>query len=294
MIHKIGLGTVQFGADYGIANANGKVEQEEVFRILEYAGLHEIDFLDTAYSYGESEKVLGEFIQRNNFLFNIISKIPSLDQGFSGKIEEILLKSLNCLKVKNIYGYLIHKFEDYVSQKDLWEQMKDLKAKGTVKRIGFSLYSLEELEMLFSQNVQFDILQVPFSLFDRRFSVYFKKLKAMGVEIHVRSVFLQGLAFLNPEDLPVNLRNAKEYILRLRRIAFESKSSISSICLNFALLNPYVDKVIIGIDSLDQLKSNIEDIKSIKKVERILNMLDDLEIKDEEIILPYKWTKVKA
>ncbi len=55
LLSKISLGTVQFGMDYGIANVRGKVDKEEVFKIMDLASSKKIGFLDTAYSYGESE-----------------------------------------------------------------------------------------------------------------------------------------------------------------------------------------------------------------------------------------------
>ncbi len=229
-------------------------------------------------------------IEKESFSFKIVSKIPPLGDDFSGQVEKVFLESLAALKMDSIYGYLIHKFEDYLLNKGLWEQMKELKNKKKVRKIGFSLYNPEELETLFSNDVIFDIIQVPYSIFDRRFAGYFKTLKSKGVEIHVRSVFLQGLVFLEPQGLPENLNKAKDYLFRLRSVAAVNGVSINSICLNFALLNPLVDKVVIGVDCADHFKNNLRDIESSEEINSLIDKLDDLKIDDEDVILPYKWT----
>ncbi|MDD5681326.1 MAG: aldo/keto reductase [Candidatus Omnitrophica bacterium] len=293
LLSKISLGTVQFGLDYGIANGRGKVDKAEVFKIIELANSKKVEFLDTAHSYGESEKVLGQVIEKESLSFKIVSKMPAIGNNFSGQVEKVFLESLSDLKMDSLYGYLIHKFEDYLLNKGLWEQMKGLKDKRMVKKIGFSLYNPEELETLLSNGVRFDIIQMPYSIFDRRFAGYFKTLKSKGVEIHVRSVFLQGLAFLDPQNLHGNLDKAKECLLLLRSIAAENDVSINSICLNFALLNPFVDKVVIGIDGIGHLKDNLRDISLAEKINSMIDKLDSLSIDDEDVILPYKWTGAK-
>lgn len=290
LVNKLCLGTAQFGTDYGIANPTGKVGKEEVIKILKYASYLGVDFLDTAHSYGHSEKVLGEFIENNKPGFKVVSKLPPLTDKGVCRIETLFFESLADLKLDKLYGYLIHKFDDYLSCKEVWAVLRSLKRKGLVKKIGFSLYNPCELERLFSEKVEFDIIQVPYSIFDRRFSGNFEALRANGVEIYVRSVFLQGLAFLALEDLPAHLAGAKKYLLRLRSIAAEKNISVNAICLNFALLNPYVDKVVIGVDSLKQLEKNLQDTGLADRVSSIIDGLDDLRIDNEDILLPYKWT----
>ena len=115
-------------------------------------------------------------------------------------------------------------------------------------------------------------------------------LRKKKITIYVRSVFLQGLVFMEPEALPGNLKKANNYLKILRNLAVENNISVNAVCLNFVLLNSYVDKVIMGVDSLKQLERNVDSIALIKKVKNIYKNLNILNIKDENILLPHKWS----
>ena len=207
-VDRLSLGTVQFGMPYGISNRTGRIPKEEAFKILQYAHENGIDTLDTAYSYGESEERIGDFIAASGRNFNIVSKAPHLDKHGVSDIEGYCLETLKRLRKKNIYGYLIHKFDDIVRHKNQWSKLESLKRKGLVRKIGVSLYNPQDLEYLLSNDTRIDIIQFPYSVFDRRFEGYFALLKEKNIEIHVRSVFLQGFVFLKPDDLPSSLTKA--------------------------------------------------------------------------------------
>ena len=289
MITRLALGTVQFGQDYGIANTKGKIREEEVFTILDYAAESGIDRLDTAMAYGDSEERIGKYLSNGACRFNIVSKLPPLERYVSGT-EALLLKStLDRLGIKQLYGYLVHRFDDFLKYDGLWEGLNALRARGLVKRLGFSLYSCEELELLLDRKIDFDIIQIPYSIFDRRFEQYFDVLKKKGAEIQARSVFLQGLVFLSSKNLPVFFERARPQLQYLEGIADEDNISISALCLNFALANLSVDKVIIGVDSLEHLRANIGVLNEFDRVKNIYPKLQRLKIEDEEILLPFKW-----
>lgn len=282
------LGTVQFGLDYGIANEGRKVEKGEVFEILKYAYNKGINNLDTAFSYGESENLIGEFVNKSKLNFKVISKLPSLSKFDNEEgIKKIFYKSLTHLNRKDLYGYLIHKFDNFLKYDILWDILEDLKKRGYIEKIGFSLYSPRELEVLLDKRINFDIIQLPYSIFDRRFEKYFKLLKENSIEVYARSVFLQGLVFLKPDDLARSLSGASKCVYKANDLARKNDISINALCLNFALLNTNIDKVIIGVDSLEHLKENIEDVNLIQKVRNIYDKLDSLNIEDEKILLPY-------
>ena len=291
MLDRLSLGTVQFGSAYGISNKTGKIPKEEVFKILEYAHKEGIDTLDTAYAYGDSEQIIGEFISKAGYLFNIISKLPDLKDYNILEADRFCSETLKRLRQPKIYGYLTHRFDNILMYKGLLDKLESLKQKGFVQKVGVSLYKTEELQYLLNNNIHFDIIQVPYSIFDRRFESSFGLLREKNVEIYVRSVFLQGLVFLKPYDLPKNLIKARDYIIKLQSLASEYNVSVNGLCLNFVLLNTYIDKVIIGVESLKHLKKNIKDIESIEKVRDIQDILNNLHIEDENIILPYKWSK---
>ena len=291
LAEKISLGTVQFGLDYGISNSSGKVQKKEVVEILKSAGSRMIDLLDTSHSYGDSEKLIGEILHENPVPFKIVSKLPPLGKGSLDQVDDLFATSLSDLKVNSIYGYLIHRYEDYLSDQGLWERMRCLREKGLIKKIGFSLYNPNELDTILNDEIDFDIVQVPYSVFDQRFSEYFEFLSGKGIEIHVRSVFLQGLVFLAPEELPGYLAGARDHLMKLRCIESDYGVPISAICLNFPLLNKDISRVVIGVDGLSQFEEDLNNLNYSEKISEMMDLLVDLRIYDENIILPYKWSR---
>lgn len=288
-VNKICLGTVQFGLSYGIANKSGKLNKEEAFKILDFAYNNGITTLDTAYSYGNSEKIIGEFNHKIHSKFFIVSKLPHIEVFDKGAIEEAVMHSLDNLGTRHIYGYLVHKIDDFIKMPKLWDVFVDLKRKEYIEKIGFSLYTVSELENIIKRDIPFDIIQVPYSVFDRRFEEYFYELNKKGKTIYVRSVFLQGLVFLKPEELKGKLQKAKSILQNFHNFCKENAILVNALCLNFALLNPFVDKVIIGVDNLEHLKANINDLVYLSKVKENYLPLEKFIIHDEDVILPYRW-----
>ncbi|MCR4336261.1 MAG: aldo/keto reductase [Candidatus Omnitrophica bacterium] len=287
---RIALGTVQFGQVYGVANQRGQVQRSEVFDILKYAQEQGIELLDTASAYGESENVLGEFLAQEKNAFQIVSKLPANSQANASFVQQSILDSLHQLNVSRLYGYLIHQFEDFEKCPDVVSaSLQKLKEEKRVEKIGFSLYHPSELEFLWKHGVPFDLLQIPYSILDQRFELYLKDLKKSGTEVHARSLFLQGAVFLDPKDLKGNLQKAQTQIQQLHDFSSREKLSIQAMCLNFVLLNPCIDKVIIGVDGLDQLKKNLNDVLSISMVEKTYPSLLKLRIDDERIVVPKNW-----
>ncbi len=289
LIHKLCLGTAQFGMDYGIANKRGRPSKGEIFEILEYAHKAGINTLDTAYSYGSSEEIIGEYLSAYGNNFNIISKMPHLDESNSRDVGKYFSETLKKLKIQKIYGYMVHKFDDLITCKDLWTEIEFLKQQRLTDKIGVSLYKPEELEYLLNNEISFDIVQVPYNIFDHRFENYFPILKERNVEIHIRSVFLQGLFFSETNKIDEKFYTAKDKISKLCNIKKKYKIPIHTLCLCFNLLNSNIDKVVFGVDYCGQLKQNLDSLKSINKVQGIYDLLESLKFHDESVILPYNW-----
>lgn len=279
------LGTVQFGVDYGINNKRGKIPEGEVFEILSRANLSGIDTIDTADAYGNSEFLVGKYIAVERKQFKIVSKCGM------GNIRDTMNSSLKKLNVNSFYGYMVHNFSDFLKNPDLWNDLLYMKAEGKVRKIGFSLYLPSEIEEIFNRNFSVDLLQFPYSVFDQRFSGYFSKLKQMNIEIHTRSVFLQGLVFKNQLGLDPCFKKVSEKIGDLRKICKEENISISSLYINFALLNKHIDKVVVGVDSLDNLNEILKAINDKEKVKRLYEKIADFREDDENVLLPYNWKK---
>ncbi len=291
LIQKIGLGTAQFGFDYGIANKRGKVPEAEVFEILNFAWEQGINVIDTAAGYGDSEDILGRFFEKSGLNYRVVSKAPALENKNLNNFMDGLKTTLGRLKQEKIYAYLIHKFDDIVEQEFLLKQLRQSKEEGLVEKIGFSLYRVEELQYLIDRNISFDILQVPYNIFDQRFAEHFRSLKSKGVEIHARSAFLQGLFFLSVDELSENMRSARGHLKKLQSISSERGIPIRYLCLCFVLLNSHLDKIIIGVDSAAQLRQNMAFTDYLSKTNEIYEQLKRLEMKDEQVILPFLWKR---
>ena len=273
---KLVLGTVQFGLQYGV-NSAGRPSQEAVKSILSEAAKGGVATLDTSSAYGNSEEVLGESIATPS-QFKIVSKYPKGEVP----VGEMFNSTLKRLKVDKLYGYLLHHFEVYKNNPAVWDEFIVLKETGKVQKIGFSLYTPEELEFILKNGSPFDLIQVPFNIFDKKFLPYMKELHEKGVEIHVRSTFLQGLFFKDRNALPEKLQTMKEYLLQLDDFSKKSGLSISEIALNYNLQNPYIDGVLIGVDNVDQLRMNLDSVKNTP-----INI--EIEVKEQELLNPVNW-----
>ena len=288
-IKKLALGTVQFGLKYGINNQNGQIPKEEARKILDYAFKHGIDTLDTAQVYGTSEKIVGELVKQGKYCFKIISKLAA-DVRNAEKLDVCFTSSLLNLGSDQLYGYLFHDFTSYKDNPRLLSEIVKLKEEGKVRKIGFSLYYPEEVDYLIENQVPFDIVQFPMNVFDQRFDRCLDALKKKNIEVHIRSVFLQGLMFKRPESLEDYFMKIKPKIIKLNQLADELNVSIASLCLNFITQKPQVDKVVIGVDSLDNLKENIHSL-TYRIPEDIIIFLKTLNEESEKIILPFNWMK---
>lgn len=282
MINKLALGTVQFGLDYGINNNSGQVSSESVEEILAYAKSKGIDTIDTAFAYGNSETVLGRTDSLSDF--KVVSKLPTEVRNNPKYFLDLSLKNLG---LSRMYGYLLHNFSIYKEDKTIWQELIALKRDGLIEKIGVSLYSVEELEELWSDNVQLDLVQVPYNLFDRRFDKVLPELKERGVEVHTRSTFLQGLFFMHLDQLPDYFNSIKEKLLFLKEYSKETNISIASLCLAFVLSNPKIDKIVIGVDNKNQLIENIKTEEYLKQID--FTVFRELKTDILEIINPALW-----
>ena len=281
---KLVLGTVQFGTNYGINNTSGQVPLDEVCRILEIASEAGVKTLDTSSAYGESERVLGEALRRSNKPFNIVSKYPKSDLG----VRETFQKSLQNLGVDSLYGYLVHHFEFYQEHPEIFDEMTALKQEGKIQKVGFSLYNVEQLQYLLDCNVQFDILQFPYNIFDKQFEPYMPRLVEMGVEIHTRSAFLQGLFFKDTKTLPEKLKPLKKYLDVLHLFCKNRGISVEQLALGYVLANPNVKGALIGVDNHSQLEVNLK-VASVLLTDADIDYIQNIDIIEDWLLNPVNW-----
>ena len=284
-LQKLAIGTAQFGLNYGISNQTGQCSFEDVCEILKKAEKLGINTLDTAAAYGNSESVLGEALQETKTSFNIVTKLS----GKEDSVVKTIGFSLEKLQSESVYGCLFHDYNSWKQQPQLLDELQKQKAEGKISKVGFSLYYPQQAEELLENKIAFDLVQVPYSLFDQRFETIFKKLKKVGVEIHTRSVFLQGLFFLQPEKISPYFQEILPQIATAKAFSEKHKIPLNLLLLGFAVLNPEIDKVVIGVENADQLEKNSAFINYLPQLKELYPELQKFALENEEFLLPFNW-----
>ena len=289
MNSKLILGTVQFGLDYGVNNTSGKPSKENIKSILDFAYNSGIQLLDTAEAYGDSQNKIGEYHNNSTNKFNVITKFNSNTEGFSLNIIERVYNNLKILDVDKLYCYMFHSFDGF--NKYFEKYRKDLlilKRDGIINNIGVSLYSNDELESVLKFN-EITLVQLPFNLLDnnnKRGNII-KKAKAKGIEIHTRSAFLQGLFFKNTSELTIKIKLLEPYLNLLNDLCDEDYK-MNDLALNYVCNQKNIDKVLIGVDNVQQLESNIlSEKKYIKK--ELTNNIEAIDVEETKLLNPSNW-----
>jgi aryl-alcohol dehydrogenase-like predicted oxidoreductase len=289
-VTRIALGTAQFGLNYGIANILGQVDHTSVKKILERALLGKIDTLDTAISYGDSEVNLGK-AGVNDFL--VFTKLPEAPKS----IDDINLwafqntnDSLKKLNLKCIEGLLLHKPLQLLSQhgEKIYNALLNLKKEGLVRKIGISIYSPNELDLILGK-FRFDLIQAPLSLVDQRLvnSGWLKRIHNEGIELHTRSVFLQGLLLMSYADIPSKFKKWDVLWNEWHYWLMSTNSSAVDACLFYPLMFPEISRVIVGVDNLTQLDMVIKSANY-----KLPSDLPNLSSNDLQLINPSEWSKL--
>ncbi len=285
---KLAIGTAQFGLDYGVANLTGKTSAEEVTKILDYAHQRGVLSIDTAISYGDAENILGKYGVRD---WQIVTKLPPSDSCESSA-NKIICDSLKRLCVDSLDGVLMHRANDLFDEKgsDAYKQLLNLKEKGVIKKIGISIYDPTLLDIVLNR-FEIDIVQAPFNVLDRRIlnTGWMSRLKEKGIELQVRSIFLQGLLLMEPENRPKIFRKWQKVWSKWDKHISITKKSRLEACLQWVMSFYEIDKIIVGIDCLEQL----EKIMNTPPVSKVIQPLD-VECNDPLLLDPFNWQRIEA
>ncbi len=260
MTKRLALGTAQFGLVYGVANKDGKVDSREVAELLLEASRLGVDTLDTAVAYGDSETVLGRIGVSK---WNIVTKLPPLPEGcqdVDGWVFSEMRGSLQRLGVDHVDAVLLHRPNQLLTSEGvrLYQSLQRLKAEGMAQKIGVSIYVPNELDVLF-EYFDFDLVQAPLSILDRRLvdSGWLGRLHRCGVELHARSVFLQGLLLMPSSVRPVAFQRWLPIWLEWERWLAENGLTPQQACLRYIFSLPEVARAVVGFDNVAQLRQII-------------------------------------
>jgi aryl-alcohol dehydrogenase-like predicted oxidoreductase len=295
---KLGLGTVAFGLDYGVANRDGQVAPEEVARILALAAEADIRVIDTAHLYGDSERVVGQ-TRPVTARFRLVTKTPrfggaTLTAADADALERAADGSRRALGSDRLAGLLLHHAPDALAPGSdlLFDRMAELKVRGWVEKVGVSVYNPEQLERVLDRHPgRVDLVQLPFNVLDQRLAqrpLLLQRLCDQKVEVHVRSVFLQGLLLLAPAALPPYFDPWRAALMTWQRLAGDARLSTLALALRFALEAPFVDAVVVGACSRTQLAEILEAAGSTAALPPPAAMAA-LAVDDEALINPSRW-----
>lgn len=294
-INKIILGTVQLGVNYGINNKSGKPNFEKASEILSLAFKNGIQILDSAEAYGNAHEVIGKYHQLHSNKFNVITKFSSKRTDLGNTLTDRVKKNIEVLNVDNLYAYMFHSYNDFEKYYDVYKrEIIELKQNGLIKKIGVSIYTNEEFEKLLSYD-EIDIIQIPFNVLDNVSlrGVLIEAANKKGIEIHSRSVFLQGLFFMETKDIPPQVKNIAKYVDQLNRLCQKYKVGMNEVALNYCLHQPHINQVLIGVDTSEQL---IENLKLIEKEipESLIQEINSVKVDEVELLNPSNWNKMKV
>tara|TARA_Y100001970_G_C14255143_1_gene874789 strand:+ start:5216 stop:6094 length:879 start_codon:yes stop_codon:yes gene_type:complete len=288
------LGTAQFGLDYGISNNAGKVSNavlEEIFKSAIDKGVH---YLDTANVYGDAEKKIGTFSDLTKE-FKLITKVAHLKEDLKIKeniklIKEELSMSLDKMKRDKVDILLVHKTKDILNEEgpEFFQSLIEIKNSGSTNRIGVSVYRVQELlEILEKYSV--DVIQLPLNVFNQKFlkSGILKELNKKGIEVHARSVFLQGLLLMRTGELEDYFNSIKVLHSSYQDVVFRNKLSLVEGALNFIKSVKEIDGIIFGVQDSKQLNEIIIALES-----KLFDIdYESFSVDDESITNPSQWIK---
>jgi len=287
---KLIIGGAQFGEDYGITNEIGQVKQQTINTIMEISRNNGIFLYDTAPDYGASETALGSLLGECDRVVTKTAK--SENQALTAldidDFESTFQASMGLIGRKKIYAILVHRAFDLLKpgKELLIDWLLQKKKEEQVDKVGVSVYTEEQLNEILKV-FRPDVVQLPFNILDQRLhqSGCLKKLALQGIEVHVRSVFLQGLLLIPPERLPTYFQFARKYFDAVMSVAEKQGYSALELSLGFVMNHKYIDKVIVGICDKNQLLQIIDACSIVLNSE----MYHGLACDDESVVHPGKW-----
>jgi len=291
-MNKLGIGTAQFGMDYGINSTQGKVTSDEIKKILEFAKLHNINLLDTAFSYGTSEKSLGV---NDISKFRVVTKIKKfMNNSITKKDIEMVdrdtMQSLQNLNQRNIFGLLIHDCNDLNKPGSnlVISYLERLKREKKVTKIGVSAYNRQQILSVIDR-FSIDIIQVPLNILDRRLieDGTIAMLASRGIEVHVRSIFLQGLLLMPKESRPSKFNHWARIWNTWEEWLKDYNISALQASVRFALTLPNIANVIVGIDNVKQLDEIIQASEG-----NLPKLPNEFFTSDERLLNPSNWEQL--
>ena len=282
MIDKLIIGTANFGQKYGIAN-NKSLEISKIRSIINQMRESDIRMIDTAIAYGDAEEKLGAVDLKD---FKIITKIPLVrlkEKQIKEKLlHEMVSDSLKRMQIDHLEGVLLHAPNQIFTNEWIYDQLQKLKESNLVKKIGVSVNFPSEIESLV-KNFDFDIAQIPYNILDGRWKSALHDLNSRNIEVHARSIFLQGLLLMKKELRPPKFNRWSNILNLWDSQVKSSQHHPVDICIGHVMNNPLISKLVVGVDSSMHLE------KIISASQKKISIEKDLSIEDSSLLSPMNW-----
>jgi aryl-alcohol dehydrogenase-like predicted oxidoreductase len=259
-LQKLGLGAARFGSSCGGPTGRDRLSDAEAMTAVALAADAGVRLIDAGAQSGDSEAVLGRILPEtppNPPPFRVIAKTAPISLGVQ-MVETAARASLVRMRIERAGALVIHTASDLLGPEgpELWARLNSLKDEGLYHAVGISARGADDPVGL-ARRFKPDVMQLPVSLLDQRLVTdgTLATLAEMGVEVHLRSVFQQGLLFLPRDGLPSNLAEAGPRLSRIRRTIAEAGADPMQAALAFALNRPEASAVIVGVASAAELRA---------------------------------------
>jgi len=279
------IGCAQFGMPYGLIRNQSKLAQDQVQKVLLKAYENGIRALDTAEAYGDSEeKCVKAVVCTNPRAWDFTTKISPVSKNIPERVAK-LTKSLRGAKT----NILAHSATEYIESERFRSELLSCKQISGVRKIGVSVYTKRDIESVFEKHPP-DLLQVPVNLLDKRLvhDGFLEQVWSSGVEVHARSVFLQGMFFSPIAEIGERFPEVLDSIEKLSRICVKEQVSLSQLALAWLRQVPGIDRLVIGVSSVRQLKANVQAFKW-EISEEAYKAVMDVQIDNETVLDPRLW-----
>ena len=277
---KLTIGSANFMNNYGVNKY--KVNNNEIKKIIHLAKKYSIFKIDTADSYLKNKSLYKNLNSKFKFTTKITPDIRWRSLEFCENEFERHASKLNKSKIDTLFFHdcriLLNK-----NGPEIYQNIENLKKRKLFKKIGISIYEFSKLNYIL-YNYDLDVVQSPYNILDKRIikTGWYDKLRKQGIEIHIRSVFLQGLLIDKKIHLNKYFKTWKKSISGWFMWLKNNNISPLDYCLT-DLLKYDFDRVVIGINT----SKNLKEILNFKKINK--NKLLDMETNDLRLIDPRKW-----
>jgi aryl-alcohol dehydrogenase-like predicted oxidoreductase len=285
------LGTANFGAKYGISNGNLVLQEHEIDKIVALAENSGLFQFDTAPAYGNAESQLGLSLKHPETA-NIFTKISGEDSKSVTKMLDSAKRSLERTRVSKFSGIYLHdeSIFETANPNEIIVGIRELLDSGITERVGISVYSMEAVVKAKDICSELNLFQVPENICDRRLcnSQVMKDIAQAGDSIYVRSIFLQGLLLMEPNQIPKEFSKIVPAIEKLTYYANFLNVSKKALCLSYARNILWADGIVIGVASFSQIEELLEPAVTLPE-----DFESHIPSFDLDFLDPRNWPKLK-